>query len=162
MAGFEQHLVGNEFSAGFLNELDRVVAAVGDDAEEVRVVEAETVLQAVFNEELLAVLDALGFLHGVDRAGDVAAADGGVAADDRHLLNHENLLAAAGSLEGAGHAGEAGADDDDVVLGVKLLHLSSRNAGIGGSARHQSGGHGSAGLEEAAAGEIQFGHCVFL
>ena len=50
MAGFEQHLVGNEFSAGFLNELDRVVAAVGDDAEEVRVVEAETVLQAVFKE----------------------------------------------------------------------------------------------------------------
>ena len=76
MAAFEEHLVGHEFAAAVDDHLDRVVAAVGDGGEEVRVVDAETVLQAVGDEELLAVLDALGLLDRVDRAGDVAAADG--------------------------------------------------------------------------------------
>ena len=155
MAAFEEHLVGNELGAAFLDELDRVVAAVSDDAEEVRVVDAEAVLQAVLDEELLAVLDALSSLNGVVRAGDVAAADGGVAADDGHLFNHEDLLAAFGRLKGAGHAGKARADDHDIELFVILLHALSGDSAVSSSARNNGSGGGSAGLKQIAAIEIR-------
>lgn len=128
VAAFEEHVVGHEFGAAVLDKLDRVVAAVNDLREQFNVVEAETVFQAVSDEEFTAVLDALSLLHGVDRAGNVAAADGGVAADDRHFFEHQNLFAGAASLEGAGHTGKAGADDDDIVFFVILLNLGSGNA----------------------------------
>ena len=154
MAGFEEHLVGNEFATAVDDHLDRVVAAVGDRGEEFRVVDAEAVLQAVGDEEFLAVLDALG----VDRAGDVAAADGGVAADDGHLFKDENLEAGATGLEGASHAGKARADDHDVVFFVPLLNLGGGDAGIGGGAGHERGGDGGAGLQEAATSKIDVTH----
>ena len=93
MTGFEEHLVGDEFAATVHNHLDGVIAAVGDRAEQVRVVNTQTVFQAVGNEEFLAVFDALGSLDGVDRASDVAAADCGVAADSRHFFEDQNFLA---------------------------------------------------------------------
>ena len=158
MAGFEEHLVGHEFAAAVDDHLDRVVAAVGDRGEEFGVVDAEAVLQAVGDEEFLAVLDALGGLNGVDRAGDVAAADGGVAADDGHLFKDENLETGATGLEGASHAGKARADDHDVVFFVPLLNLGGGNAGIGGGAGHERGGDGGAGLQEAATSKIDVTH----
>ena len=154
VAAFEEHVVGHEFGAAVLDKLDRVVAAVNDLREQFNVVEAETVFQAVSDEEFTAVLDALSLLHGVDRAGNVAAADGGVAADDRHFFEHQNLFAGAASLEGAGHTGKAGADDDDIVFFVILLNLGSGNACIGGSARHNAGGGSGASLEELARSAI--------
>ncbi len=94
MTGFEEHLVGDEFAAAVHNHLDGVIAAVGDRAEQVRVVNTQTVFQAVGNEEFLAVFDALGSLDGVDRASDVAAADCGVAADSRHFSRIRTFLPA--------------------------------------------------------------------
>lgn len=98
VAAFEEHVVGHEFGAAVLDKLDRVVAAVNDLREQFNVVEAETVFQAVSDEEFAAVLDALSLLHGVDRAGNVAAADGGVAADDRHFSSIRTFLPARPAL----------------------------------------------------------------
>ena len=158
VAAFEEHLVGHEFAAAVDNHLDRVVAAVGDGGEEVRVVDAEAVLQAVGDEELLAVLDALGLLDRIDRAGDVAAADGGVAADRGHLFNHEDVETGATGLQGAGHAGEARTDDDDVKRFVVLGNGLGGDAGVHGGGGHHGGGSGDGGLEEAAAAGIDLGH----
>lgn len=84
------------------------IAAVGDRAEQVRVVNTQTVFQAVGNEEFLAVFDALGSLDGVDRASDVAAADCGVAADSRHFFEDQNFLACLAGFQCAGHSGKTG------------------------------------------------------
>lgn len=141
VTGFEEHLVGDEFAAAVHNHLDGVIAAVGDRAEQVRVVNTQTVFQAVGNEEFLAVFDALGSLDGVDRASDVAAADCGVAADSRHFFEDQNFLACLAGFQCAGHAGKTGTDNDDVIFVIKFSNGRSRDSGVCGS----GGSNGSSG-----------------
>lgn len=102
VAAFKEHVVGHEFATAVDNHLDRVVAAIGDGGKQIGVVDAEAIAQAVFNEEFLAVLDALSLLYRIAGAGNVAAADGGVAADDAHLFKHQNAQTGAAGLESAG------------------------------------------------------------
>ena len=66
VAAFKQHLVRHEFSAAVLNELHRVVAAVNENVQQFGVVDAEAVLQAVLDEELAGVLDALSLVFADD------------------------------------------------------------------------------------------------
>ena len=133
VTGFEEHLVGDEFAAAVYDHLDGVVAAVGNGAEQVRIVDAKTVLQAVSNEEFFAVFDALSCLDGVDRASDVAAADCGVAADSRHFFEDQNFLACLAGFQCAGHAGKTGTDNDDVIFVIKFSNGRSRDSGVCGS-----------------------------
>ena len=121
-------------------------------------VDAQTVAQAVFNEQLLAVLDALGLLHRVDRAGHVAAADGGVAADDAHLFEHQHAQTGAAGLKGAGHTGKTGADDDDVEFFVIVLDEGSGDTGVGGGSGHDGARSRNSGLEKTAAGHVNVLH----
>ena len=140
MAAFKEHVVRHEFAAAVHHHLHRVVAAVGNGAQEVGVVETEPVLHAVGDEEFFAVFDALRLLHGVHRAGDVAAADGGVAADDTHFFEHQHLETGAAGLKGTGHARKARTDDDDVEGFVVILDGGGRNTGVCGSRSHDGGG----------------------
>ena len=72
VAAFKEHVVGHEFATAVDNHLDRVVAAIGDGGKQIGVVDAEAIAQAVFNEEFLAVLDALSLLYRIAGAGNVA------------------------------------------------------------------------------------------
>lgn len=69
VAAFKEHVVGHEFATAVDNHLDRVVAAIGDGGKQIGVVDAEAIAQAVFNEEFLAVLDALSLLYRIAGAG---------------------------------------------------------------------------------------------
>lgn len=158
VAAFKQHLVRHEFSAAVLNKLHRVVAAVNENVQQFGVVDAEAILQAVLDEELAGVLDALSLLNRIHRAGHVAAADRGVAAEDAHLLNHENGKACLGSLISAGHAGETGAHDHDVIRGIKL-GVFSRNSGLSRERRSGNGcGSGGAGFQKISAASFHRTH----
>ncbi len=158
VAAFKEHVVGHEFATAVDNHLDRVVAAIGDGGKQIGVVDAEAIAQAVFNEEFLAVLDALSLLYRIAGAGNVAAADGGVAADDAHLFEHQNAQTGAAGFESAGHAGETGTDDDDVEFFFIGLDGGSGDAGIGGSCGHDGAGSGDGRFQKTAAGSVNVFH----
>ena len=158
VAAFKEHVVGHKFATAVDNHLDRVVAAIGDGGKQIGVVDAEAIAQAVFNEEFLAVLDALSLLYRIAGAGNVAAADGGVAADDAHLFKHQNAQTGAAGLESAGHAGETGTDDDDVEFFFIGLDGGSGDAGIGSSCGHDGAGSGDGRFQKTAAGSVNVFH----
>lgn len=158
VAAFKEHVVGHEFATAVNHHLDRVVATISDRGKQVGVVDAETIAQAVFNEEFLAVLDALSLLNRIAGAGNVAAADGGVAADDAHLFEHQHAQTGATGLESAGHAGKTGTDDDDVEFFFIRLDGGSGDAGIGSSSGHDGAGGGDGRFQKTAAGSVNVFH----
>ena len=131
VAGALHRMIGQHLEPVRGKPVERVAGIVDEHARDHWIGRPAVDAHVVFEVDVGAVDDALGFLEHRARCGHLSAGTVERAAEDRRLLDHQNLRAAIGGKDRRRHAGGARADHNQIV---------GRGRSLGAAPRRQHAG----------------------